>query len=355
MSRKPPRRRRESEPRPRVPGSKRPRSAPGQGHAASDAPARKLSPGGAGSAHGARAAKPPGSAALRRASAAKRTPLKRARPAPPPAPKAAPRSPAKAAVKPPAKSAARRGKMTPSAPRRTSASRAPKRAGATPRPAGRRARFTPPEPTRVAALLGMLDDLYPDARCALDFGSPLQLLIATILSAQCTDERVNKTTPALFERYPDAAAFAAAPLADLEEMVRSTGFFRMKAKAIQSCCADIVAKHGGAVPRTMDELTALRGVGRKTANVVLGNAYGIPGLVVDTHVTRLSNRLGLTDETDAVRIEFALQPIVPERSWTLFSHWLILHGRRVCVARKPRCSVCPLAPHCPRVGVTASQ
>ncbi len=226
------------------------------------------------------------------------------------------------------------------------------RKGAAP---ARRRRFTPPEPARVTALLGLLERIYPDARSALDFRSPLQLLIATILSAQCTDERVNQTTPALFERFPDAVALAGADLAELEGLIRSTGFFRMKAKAIQSCCADIVAKHGGEVPRTMEALTALRGVGRKTANVVLGNAYGIPGLVVDTHVTRLSHRLGLTRETDAVKIEYALQPLVPQASWTLFSHWLILHGRRVCVARKPRCSVCPLAPHCPRLGVTASQ
>ncbi|MEO5616855.1 MAG: endonuclease III, partial [Candidatus Eisenbacteria bacterium] len=134
-----------------------------------------------------------------------------------------------------------------------------------------------------------------------------------------------------------------------------TGFYRNKAKAIHACCADIIANHGGAVPRTLEELIALHGVGRKTANVVLGNAYGIPGLVVDTHVTRLANRLGLVREKDAVKIEFALMPIVPRERWTVFSHWLILHGRRVCNARKPFCSICPIAPHCPRVGVVASQ
>ncbi len=309
MARKPPRRRRESEPRPRVPGSKRPRAAPGQGRTQARSAAHAANPGGAGTAHGARAPKPPGSAAVRRASARRA----RARPAP-------------AAAKP-----------------------------ARVRATAARARFAPPAPARVAALLELLERLYPEARCALDFETPLHLLIATILSAQCTDERVNRTTPALFARYPDAPAFAAADPAELEELVRSTGFFRMKAKAIRSCCADIVAKHGGLVPRTMDELTALRGVGRKTANVVLGNAYGIPGLVVDTHVTRLAHRLSLTRERDPVRIEFALQPLVPQPNWTLFSHWLILHGRRVCVARKPRCSVCPLVPHCPRLGVTASQ
>ena len=213
----------------------------------------------------------------------------------------------------------------------------------------------PPEPARVQALFGQLERLYPEATTALDFRTPLQLLIATILSAQCTDERVNQVTPALFERYPDAAAFAAASTEALEGMVHSTGFFRNKARAIRSCCADIVSRFNGEVPRTLEELTALRGVGRKTANVVLGNAYGIPGLVVDTHVGRLSRRLGLTEQTDPVKIELALMPVVPRDSWTRFSHWLILHGRRVCVARRPRCSICPLAVQCPRVGVTASQ
>jgi endonuclease-3 len=216
-------------------------------------------------------------------------------------------------------------------------------------------RFSPPDPARVSAVLGLLERAYPEATTALHFGSPLQLLIATILSAQCTDERVNLTTPALFARYPDAAAFAVAPQADLESMIRSTGFFRNKARAIRECCADILAKHGGAVPDSLEALTALHGVGRKTANVVLGNAFGIPGIVVDTHVQRLSQRLGLTRERDPVKIEFALMPLVPRERWTLFSHWLILHGRRVCIARKPRCSICALAPHCPRVGVTASQ
>ena len=224
------------------------------------------------------------------------------------------------------------------------------------RPAARKAssRFKP-EPARVEALLGQLEQLYPEATTALDFRTPLQLLIATILSAQCTDERVNRVTPALFARYPDARAFAAADRAELEEMIRSTGFFRNKTRAILSCCTDLVAKHAGEVPRTLEELTALHGVGRKTANVVLGNAFQIPGLVVDTHVTRLSRRLGLTDRSDAVKIEFALMDVVPRDRWTRFSHWLILHGRRVCVARKPRCSICPLLVNCPRVAVTTSQ
>jgi endonuclease-3 len=200
-----------------------------------------------------------------------------------------------------------------------------------------------------------LRESYPDAKCALDFRTPLELLIATILSAQCTDQRVNMVTPGLFATYRDAAALAAADPADLEKAIHSTGFFRNKAKAIKEACADIVAKHGGEVPRTLEELTALRGVGRKTANVVLGNAYGIAsGIVVDTHVGRLANRMGLTSETDAVKTEFALLPLVPRESWTLFSHWLILHGRAVCNARKPLCSACPVATHCPRLGVTVS-
>ena len=218
-----------------------------------------------------------------------------------------------------------------------------------------RRRFTPPDPARVATVIEILDRTYPGATTALHHENPLQLLVATILSAQCTDERVNRTTPALFARWPDAAALAAAPQAELETMIRSTGFFRNKARAIRECCADIVAKHGGQVPATMEALVALRGVGRKTANVVLGNAFGVPGLVVDTHVHRLSRRLALTDESDPVKIEYALMPIVPRERWTSFSHWLILHGRQVCAARKPRCSTCPLALHCPRVGVTAWQ
>jgi endonuclease-3 len=218
-----------------------------------------------------------------------------------------------------------------------------------------RKRFTPPDPARVTAILDLLDHSYPAATTALHHENALQLLIATILSAQCTDERVNMTTPALFARYPDAQSLAVAPQAELETMIRSTGFFRNKARSIRECCADIVARHGGEVPRTMEELLTLRGVGRKTANVVLGNAFGVPGVVVDTHVHRLSQRLGFTAENDPVKIEFALMPIVPRERWIAFSHWLILHGRQVCAARKPRCSTCALALHCPRVGVTASQ
>ena len=257
--------------------------------------------------------------------------------------------PAPARSKHAAKGARARGSAA--AAKAAKASRKP-RAGA--RAATRPRRFIAPDPVRVRAVIEQLRELYPDARCALDFRTPLELLVATILSAQCTDERVNKVTPALFAAYPDVAALAAADQAALEKAIHSTGFFRNKAKSIREASADIVAKHGGQVPRTLDELTALRGVGRKTANVVLGNAYGIPGLVVDTHVTRLSHRLGLTNETDPVKIEFALMPLVPRELWTLFSHWLILHGRAVCNARKPLCSQCPLAPHCPKLGVTAS-
>ena len=212
-----------------------------------------------------------------------------------------------------------------------------------------------PDPVRVRALLAGLRESYPDAKCALDFETPLQLLIATILSAQCTDERVNKVTPVLFGRWPDAAALAAAELPGIEQVIHSTGFFRNKAKSIKEACTDIMQKHGGQVPKELEALVALRGVGRKTANVVLGNAFGInAGVVVDTHVTRLSHRLGLTSENDAVKIEFALQPLVPQDDWTLFSHWLILHGRAVCNARKPLCSQCPVSAHCPRIGVTVS-
>jgi endonuclease-3 len=218
-----------------------------------------------------------------------------------------------------------------------------------------RARFAPPDPARIAAVLGILERAYPAATTELRHENPLQLLVATILSAQCTDDRVNLITPGLFARYPDARALAAIPQPELEAIIHSTGFFRNKARAIRECCADIVAKHGGEVPRDLESLTALRGVGRKTANVVLGNAFGVPGIVVDTHVTRLSRRLGFTKESDPVRIEFALMPLVPREKWTTFSHWLILHGRRVCIARKPRCSICPLLPHCPRMGVAASE
>jgi len=297
MPRKSPRARRKPDAEPRIPGKRRPRATPGRTRAATRGKATRLA---RHASRGARATQKAARAGVKRPAAALR-------------------------------------------PKRPSVVRdAP------------RGRFRPPDPARVQALLALLEQAYPDATTALHHENALQLLIATILSAQCTDERVNMVTPALFARYPDAAAFANAARAELEEMIRSTGFYRNKAKSIQACCAELVASYGGEVPRTLEELTTLQGVGRKTANVVLGNAYGIPGLVVDTHVARLSKRLGLTRETDPVKIEFALMPIVPRERWSVFSHWLILHGRRVCVARKPRCSICPLAPHCPRTGVTAS-
>ena len=238
--------------------------------------------------------------------------------------------------------------------------RAPARAGAATKHVPRGARRAASRPgagpaARAAAVSAILERLYPDAATPLVHADALQLLVATILSAQCTDARVNLVTPALFARFPDAAALAGADRAELEELVRPTGFYRNKAKAIQACCAGLVARHGGEVPRTMAELTALPGVGRKTANVVLGSAYGVPGIVVDTHVQRLAGRLGLTAERDPVKIEFALQPLVPEAKWSRFSLWLIFHGRRVCVARRPRCSICPLSPHCPRLGVASAQ
>ncbi|MDB4886133.1 MAG: endonuclease [Gemmatimonadetes bacterium] len=189
---------------------------------------------------------------------------------------------------------------------------------------------------------------YPDAHCALDHRNAFELLSATILSAQCTDKRVNMVTPALFARYPDASTMASARQEDVEELVRSAGFFRSKAKSLIGMASAIVARHDGAVPDAMEDLVVLPGVGRKTANVVLGNAFGRnEGIVVDTHVTRLANRLGLTTESDAVKIERALIPLFPREHWTILSHLLIEHGRQVCDARKPRCSSCLLADICP--------
>jgi endonuclease-3 len=205
---------------------------------------------------------------------------------------------------------------------------------------------------RTQKILSVLKRVYPDAHCELNFSSPLQLLVATILSAQCTDKRVNLVTAELFKKYRSAKDFAAAPLAEIEEAVKSTGFFRNKAKNIKACCAALVEKFGGEVPRTMDELHALAGVGRKTANVVLGNAFGINvGVVVDTHVTRLANRLGLAKGTDAVKLEQELMKLVPQADWALFSHWLIWHGRRRCAARKPDCASCEIQKLCPQIGL----
>ena len=189
---------------------------------------------------------------------------------------------------------------------------------------------------------------YPDAHCALDFRNPYELLVATILSAQCTDKRVNIVTPALFAKYPDARALVIANPAKLQDMIRSTGFFNNKTKSLLGMAAGVVEKHGGEIPGTMDELHALPGVGRKTANVVLGSAFGRnEGVVVDTHVTRLSTRLGLTKQKDAVKIELNLIAIFPREQWTLLSHLLISHGRAVCDARRPQCDRCTVQSLCP--------
>jgi endonuclease-3 len=210
---------------------------------------------------------------------------------------------------------------------------------------------TPAARRRIRRALDVLADLYPDAECALKHQSPLQLLIATILSAQCTDARVNLVTPALFARYRTAKDFAVAKPQELERLIASTGFFRMKAKNIRACCQALLERHGGEVPGTLEELVQLPGVGRKTANVVLGDAFGVPGVTVDTHVGRLSRRLGLTVHADPVKVEFDLMAVVPQAEWTTFSHRLILHGRRVCFARKPQCEGCALRRLCPKVGL----
>jgi endonuclease-3 len=190
--------------------------------------------------------------------------------------------------------------------------------------------------------------MYPAAHCELDHHDPLELIVATILSAQCTDKRVNMVTPGVFARYADAFALAGAEQSQLEEIIRSTGFYRNKAKSIIGMAKALIERHDGNVPRTMAELVALPGVGRKTANVILGNAFGInDGIVVDTHVTRLSARLGLTREVDPVKIELSLMPLFPRDTWTMLSHVLIWHGRRVCDAKKPRCGECGLRDICP--------
>jgi endonuclease-3 len=219
---------------------------------------------------------------------------------------------------------------------------------------GKRSRRETPEEKkkRAAAVLRRLARAYPEARCALDYRSPLELLVATILSAQCTDTRVNQVTPALFRKYRTAADYARAPAGELEEVIRSTGFFNAKAKSLRRAGAAIAAEHGGKVPDTMEELVRLPGVGRKTANVILGNAFGKDeGFVVDTHVARLSRRLGFTRQADPGKIERDLMAIVPKGRRTMAAHELIFHGRRVCTARKPRCEICPVNPLCPKVGV----
>jgi endonuclease-3 len=201
---------------------------------------------------------------------------------------------------------------------------------------------------RAALLLDRLSAQHPDARIALDYTTPLELLVATILSAQCTDARVNLVTPALFRRCPTAADYLALPPQELEEMIRPTGFFRQKARAIREACAAIVERHGGEVPQSLDELVALHGVGRKTAAVVSSNAFGRrDGIAVDTHVRRVARRLGLTRHTDPVKIERALMRLYPRGRWLEVSDVLIFHGRRVCIARRPRCEACAVADLCP--------
>jgi len=204
---------------------------------------------------------------------------------------------------------------------------------------------------RLQSIMGALAAAYPKAHCELNFANPLELLISTILSAQCTDTRVNQVTAELFKKYRTAKDYAEADPEKFAMEIRSTGFYRNKAKNIQNACRELVEKHGGKVPASMEELTRLPGVGRKTANVVLGNAFGInAGIVVDTHVARLAGRLGLTKETDPEKIEQALMALVPQKDWTLFSHWLIWHGRRRCSARKPDCANCEIRQWCSSAG-----
>ncbi|AHZ86672.1 endonuclease III [Bdellovibrio bacteriovorus] len=204
----------------------------------------------------------------------------------------------------------------------------------------------------ILATIELLKRYYPDAYCALNYTNPFELLVATILSAQCTDERVNMVTPALFKKYPTPKAMAKAPVESLEELIRSTGFYKNKAKNLKACATTLVEKHHGEVPQSLEALVELGGVGRKTANVVLGNAFNIPsGIVVDTHVTRLANRLGWVKTDNAVMIERQLSKLVPVEDWIMLPHWLISHGRAVCKARKPACSHCFLEETCPKKGV----
>jgi len=198
----------------------------------------------------------------------------------------------------------------------------------------------------VKEILNILSKEIPDSRIALRFSNPLELLIATILSAQCTDVKVNQVTAALFKKHRSARSYAEASLSALEEDIRPTGFYRNKSKSIQKCCRELVTRFGGEVPQALEELITLPGVGRKTANVLLGNAFGIPGIVVDTHVQRVSQRIGLTKNSDPVKIEFDLMEIVPKDEWTHFSNLLIWHGRRTCVARKPLCEQCSIRRGC---------
>ena len=204
-----------------------------------------------------------------------------------------------------------------------------------------------PTPQRARRILDILERAHPEAKCALDHRNAFELAVATILSAQCTDERVNQVTPVLFERYPDARTLAAAPLPDVEEIIRSTGFFRAKARSITGFARGLVEGHGGEVPRTMQELVRLPGIGRKTANVVLGHAFGVnEGIAVDTHVLRVTNRLGLVDSGDPAVVEAALMKLVPRERWTRTTDLLIFHGRKICDARRPACGICPVFTLC---------
>jgi endonuclease-3 len=203
---------------------------------------------------------------------------------------------------------------------------------------------------RARRMNRMLAALYPDAHCELDFSTPLELAVATILSAQCTDKRVNLTTPAVFARYPTAAAYAGADRAELEDLVHPTGFFRAKTSSLMGLGAALVERYDGAVPARLADLITLPGIGRKTANVVLGNAFGVPGITVDTHFGRLSRRFGWTEQEDPVKVEHAVGALIPTSEWTMLSHRVIFHGRRRCHARKPACGACPLAALCPSYG-----
>ncbi|MCH7230653.1 endonuclease III [Glycomyces sp. L485] len=203
---------------------------------------------------------------------------------------------------------------------------------------------------RARVIDRLLAAAHPDAQCELDYSDPLELAVATILSAQCTDVRVNLTTPALFAKYRTAEDYAQANPEDVEAIIRPTGFYRNKTKSIIGLGKALVERHGGRLPERMEELVKLPGIGRKTANVIRGNAFGIPGLTVDTHMIRLTNRLGLTEGKDPVKLEFQLQELIDRREWTMFSHRIIFHGRRVCIARKPACGACTLAPQCPSFG-----
>jgi endonuclease-3 len=252
----------------------------------------------------------------------------------------------------PAKKSTPKKPAAQAAPTKAAAKTAAKRALAK-KPTGKRSRESADAlKARSSAIVAQLARDYGDAECALHHKNAFQLLVATILSAQCTDERVNLVTPSLFKQFPTPAAFAAAPLPEIEKAIQSTGFFRNKAKSIKACSQALVDKHKGQVPRTLEEMVELAGVGRKTANVVLGVAFGLPtGVVVDTHVGRLSRRLGLTANDDPVKVEADLMALLPQDEWIAFSHRLIHHGRQICQARKPKCDACHLNPLCPKIGI----